>query len=428
MAVAPDLLLQMNVEVKPRYAPAKTAEKPAQPGRDDFSNVYARERQNQAPERREAASRSATGEVRGATERAGDGKPAQHDGDTLAADGKGLPSDAPPGGDLPAVVDDQSALAELDPLLLLGLTGQEGEQSAAADLPQAAAQSELSDQAEEDSADLLLDAVVLGAQPASVLQDQISKPSTEAELQVNGTLNVAQRQAALASSSGAPAQAASELLEENAGSDPHVEQWLPENVESLSRQLEQPLSNASLPRAEPLEARLSVLSQAIAQNNLNTARVASPVLPQVPGAALNLQQPGWAEGAVDKVMWMSSQNLKSAEIELNPAELGRLEVRISLNQEQTQITFASANANVRDALETQLHRLREMFNQQGMTQLDVNVSDQSPGRGWQGQGEEGRGATAGRKDREADPLLLQGVSEVHSQPGRIGLGLVDYYA
>lgn len=61
MAVAPDLLLQMNVEVKPRYAPAKTAEKPAQPGRDDFSNVYARERQNQAPERREAASRSATG-------------------------------------------------------------------------------------------------------------------------------------------------------------------------------------------------------------------------------------------------------------------------------------------------------------------------------------------------------------------------------
>ena len=316
MAVAPDLLLQMNVEVKPRYAPAKTAEKPAQPGRDDFSNVYARERQNQAPERREAASRSATGEARGATERAGDGKPAQHDGDTLAADGKGLPSDAPPGGDLPAVVDDQSASAELDPLLLLGLTGQEGEQSAAADLPLAAAQSELSDQAEEDSADLLLDAVVLGAQPASVLQDQISKPSTEAELQVNGTLNIAQRQAALASSSGVPAQAASELLEENAGSDPHVEQWLPENVESLSRQLEQPLSNASLPRAEPLEARLSVLSQAITQNNLNTARVASPVLPQVPGAALNLQQPGWAEGAVDKVMWMSSQNLKSAEITL----------------------------------------------------------------------------------------------------------------
>src|SRR5690606_35130049 len=162
-------------------------------------------------------------------ERAGDGKPAQHDGDTLAADGKGLPSDAPPGGDLPAVVDDHSASAELDPLLLRGLTGQEGEQSAAADLPLAAAQSELSDQAEEDSADLLLDAVVLGAQPASVLQDQISKPSTEAELQVNGTLNVAQRQAALASSSGAPAQAASELLEENAGSDPHVEQWLPEN-------------------------------------------------------------------------------------------------------------------------------------------------------------------------------------------------------
>ena len=32
-----------------------------------------------------------------------------------------------------------------------------------------------------------------------------------------------------------------------------------------------------------------------------------------------------------------------------------------------------------------MHRLRDMFTQQGMGQVDVNVSDQS--RGWQGQGQ-----------------------------------------
>ena len=49
-------------------------------------------------------------------------------------------------------------------------------------------------------------------------------------------------------------------------------------------------------------------------------------------------------------MWMSSQNLKSAEIQLDPAELGRLDVRIHMTADQTQVTFASPNAGVRDAL------------------------------------------------------------------------------
>ncbi|MGV8501895.1 flagellar hook-length control protein FliK, partial [Pseudomonas aeruginosa] len=55
-----------------------------------------------------------------------------------------------------------------------------------------------------------------------------------------------------------------------------------------------------------------------------------------------------------------------------------------MTADQTQVTFASPNAGVRDALESQMHRLRDMFSQQGMNQLDVNVSDQSLARGWQG--------------------------------------------
>ena len=42
----------------------------------------------------------------------------------------------------------------------------------------------------------------------------------------------------------------------------------------------------------------------------------------------------------------------------------------------------SAHPSVREALDSQMHRLREMFTQQGMGQVDVNVSDQT--RGWQG--------------------------------------------
>lgn len=148
---------------------------------------------------------------------------------------------------------------------------------------------------------------------------------------------------------------------------------------------------------------------------------------QVPGAAIAMQQPGWTQQVTDKVMWMSSQNLKSAEIKLDPAELGRLDIKVDMSQEHTQVTFTSANAGVRESLEAQMHRLRELLAQQGMPDVDVNVSDQSQQHAnaqahelAQGRGGAGTGADNGEEiDHHVTPLPEQ-------HDGR--LGLVDYYA
>src|SRR5690606_32329600 len=72
-------------------------------------------------------------------------------------------------------------------------------------------------------------------------------------------------------------------------------------------------------RSEDFAGKLNALSQAIAQQSTQAAR---PVV--VPGQPLPMQQGVLSEAVVDRVMWMSSQNLKSAEIQLDPAELGRL--------------------------------------------------------------------------------------------------------
>lgn len=119
------------------------------------------------------------------------------------------------------------------------------------------------------------------------------------------------------------------------------------------------------------EARTDTLMRSEAVQSAQAAR-------QIPGQPLNMQQPGWSKELTDKVMWMSSQNLKSAEIKMNPAELGRLEIRVQVGQEHTQISFSSAHAGVRDSLDGQMHRLREMLEQQGMNNVDVEVSGQSP--------------------------------------------------
>src|SRR5690606_9590397 len=156
-------------------------------------------------------------------------------------------------------------------------------------------------------------------------------------------------------------------------------------LEEIDAPVETRQSNAEL-----AANRLNPLTQAIAQQVQQPQR---PTL--VPGQPVQMQQSGWSEAVVDRVMWLSSQNLKSAEIQLDPAELGRMEVRIDMTKDQAQVTFLSPHGGVRDALEGQMQRLRDMFSQQGMS-MDVNVSDQSRARGWQGDGGgESRGERGG---------------------------------
>jgi flagellar hook-length control protein FliK len=138
-------------------------------------------------------------------------------------------------------------------------------------------------------------------------------------------------------------------------------------------------------------------------------------------------------------MYLSSMNLKQADIQLEPAELGRLDIRVNMAaDQQTQITFMSAHVGVREALESQMSRLRDSFTQQGMGQVDVNVSDQS--RGWQqqaqqqsddksrGNGSRGTGR-AGGVDGIADGAPADAAAIAASQPLTVvGSSAVDYYA
>ncbi|PVZ13704.1 MULTISPECIES: flagellar hook-length control protein FliK [unclassified Pseudomonas] len=152
---------------------------------------------------------------------------------------------------------------------------------------------------------------------------------------------------------------------------------------------------------------------------------------------LQMQQSGWTEGLVNRVMYLSSQNLKSADIKLNPLELGRLDIRVDVTaDQQTQVTFSSAHIAVREALESQQGRLRDMLAQQGLNNVDVNVADQSRQQQQQqqqqqaqasqrGQGSGERGGNGGRgtgADEGLDAIEAPAAQAV------VGSSLVDYYA
>jgi len=87
--------------------------------------------------------------------------------------------------------------------------------------------------------------------------------------------------------------------------------------------------------------------------------------------------PGWGGELGQKVVWMVGQQKQSAELQLNPPNLGPLEVRLSLNQDQMTATFVSHHGAVREAIEAALPRLREMLADSGIALGNVMVGAES---------------------------------------------------
>lgn len=182
-------------------------------------------------------------------------------------------------------------------------------------------------------------------------------------------------------------------------------------------------------RVDDFANRLASLTQAPTAKTANALPVNGSPLHQ----PLPMNQNAWAEGLVNRVMYLSSQNLKSADIQLEPAELGRLDIRVNVAADQsTQVTFISGHAGVRDALDSQVHRLRELFAQQGLAQPDVNVADQSRGQQQQAQqdGAQLSGVAARRAQNggSAEQGELADAARPVEQQVVIGDSAVDFYA
>ncbi len=134
----------------------------------------------------------------------------------------------------------------------------------------------------------------------------------------------------------------------------------------------------------------------------------------------DINQAQWKAEVAEKIAWFSARNISRAEIRLDPPELGSLQIKIQLNQEQAQVTINSPHASVREALDQTSARLREMFQEQGLDLADVNVG----GEGTQ-QRSDDQETLAGHMEGDSDEL---GEAESGVQPVIQRLGLVDSYA
>lgn len=115
-----------------------------------------------------------------------------------------------------------------------------------------------------------------------------------------------------------------------------------------------------------------------------------------------VQQGDWGDKMAGKISWLANQRISFAEIHLNPADLGPIEVRVNVQNDQASVAVHAQNASVRDLLELNGNRLREMLQDNGLNLAKMEVSDQPPRQQQQAAGgEAGQGAGSGENDGAA---------------------------
>ncbi|MBM4855229.1 flagellar hook-length control protein FliK [Vibrio parahaemolyticus] len=135
------------------------------------------------------------------------------------------------------------------------------------------------------------------------------------------------------------------------------------------------------------------------------------------------------EQVAEKVQMMMSKNLKNLDIRLDPPELGRMQIRMTMNNDLANVHFTVTNPQARDVIEQTLPRLREMLAQQGMQLADSSVQQQSSGQqqsGYaaaeqHGQGTSGRGFS-GQSDENFDAEVNLDLNVVSKRDG------ISFYA
>ena len=453
MPVTPNFLLQAAAQAKTQATSANPPALTAEPGDKaaSFAHVYANQAQGKPNAGADASSRTSrdkTCEVAGKKD-AGDDKSAA--GEPVVADGgKSLPADKPLPADDKTAGDDASDAdpapvvdaAPVDPALDPSLQ-QAVQPVVPAPAPTTPAVAEAAQPVIEapvaaaitaanapaptsTDSDFDPEADPLDALPAVRLameqsghvsassQAQPKSAPTQAQAQADGELTPAQN---FAAGMATMLDVQGDRSSTGQGDDKAFSGLIDDGLKDLK-------SASSDTRVDDFANRLAALTQAATPKTANALPVNQPIA---------MHQSGWTEEVVNRVMYLSSANLKAADIQLQPAELGRLDIRVNMvPDQQTQVTFMSAHPGVREALDGQAHRLRDMFAQQGMGQVDVNVSDQSRGSQNQGQNQQaqsGRSHASGGRLDSLDDEASQRVAEVAANTTSvIGSSAVDYYA
>ena len=126
---------------------------------------------------------------------------------------------------------------------------------------------------------------------------------------------------------------------------------------------------------------------------------------------------------LDQVVWMTREGVHQARLQLEPAHLGRVDIWLDIDGGEAKLHLGAQQAQVREALEAVLPRLRDSLAQHGLSLTDASVSDS------------GREQPESSNSREPDALAAAAGDDLAAADGiesRLDtlqpMGLLDLYA
>lgn len=162
------------------------------------------------------------------------------------------------------------------------------------------------------------------------------------------------------------------------------------------------------------------------QSGLNT-QVKSEALAQAQ-SPLQLSKEQAGDQVSERINMMLSKNLKHVDIRLDPPELGKLQIRLSLNQDQASVQFTVGNQQTRDLVEHSMPRLREMLHQQGLQLAQNSVYQDASRQAFSGQsGQQNQNGSGAQQSGNHSGNGAQAGADNHDDNFMSGGETVDMY-
>ncbi len=165
---------------------------------------------------------------------------------------------------------------------------------------------------------------------------------------------------------------------------------------------------------------LATLRGALAAPVLATP-MATSAAPHSLNIAANVASPGFSQELGQQVVWLGGQEIKQAQIRLNPQSLGPLEVKVSVEHGRVDVVFAAQHPATVTAVQQSLEQLNQMLGGQGLSLGQTSVGQHAAQHQ---SGHSSAHTSSAAKMGDAEPID----SAIASLSSPLAVGLVDAFA